>query len=247
MQIIVLHPKGKVSPVQESQMTSVLDDNVKNVSVQGCFDDCQAVVKQIFSDKLFCTDHSIAAVNSINWARILAQITYYFSAYFQLKSMLGDKFDSKKIAFSVPTGNFGDVLAGYYAKRMGLPIRGGLIVATNANDILHTFFQTGIYAKKTDAATNELLAAVETCSPAMDIVISSNFERLLYYLSSDAQAQQNESASDSELHKFATGAVSKWMSQFKSTGGISLDQVHLAIARQDFSSVSVSDDEVGLN
>ena len=162
--IYVMFPEGKTSPVQELQMTSILDDNVHNISVKGSFDDCQLLMKSIFSDLAFKETHNLAAVNSVNWTRVLAQIVYYFSAYYQLGRP--EQFD-----VCVPTGNFGNIFAGYMAKRMGLPIR-RLILATNSNDILARFFNTGVYERGGVNFTH---------SPAMDIQVSSNFERYLYY------------------------------------------------------------------
>jgi threonine synthase len=162
--IFILFPEGKTSPVQEMQMTTVLDPNVFNIAVDGSFDDCQMLMKDIFSDLEFKDEYKLGAVNSVNWARVLAQIVYYFYAWYQL---------GKPEAFdvSVPTGNFGDIFAGYIARRMGLPIN-KLILATNSNDILARFFKTGVY-QRGEVYFSE--------SPAMDIQVSSNFERYLYY------------------------------------------------------------------
>merc|ERR1719213_690573 len=148
-------------------MTSVLDANVHCVAVKGTFDDCQDIVKALFGDLDFKKEYGLGAVNSINWARIMFQITYYFYTYYKLYPNCDGE-----LSFSVPTGNFGDILAGYYAKRMGLPVK-QMIVATNSNDILHRFFTKGEYDKHPVQAT---------CSPSMDIGISSNFERYLFYL-----------------------------------------------------------------
>jgi threonine synthase len=163
MEIFILHPKGRVSDVQRRQMTTVLDSNVHNIAIEGTFDDCQAMVKALFADEPFRSAHNLTAVNSINWARIVAQIVYYFYAALQL---------GKSVSFSVPTGNFGDIYAGYLAKRMGLPIE-QLIIATNRNNILTRCLETGTYAME---------QVVPTLSPSMDIQISSNFERLIYNL-----------------------------------------------------------------
>ncbi len=162
--IFILFPQGKTSPIQEMQMTTVLDANVLNIAVEGSFDDCQMLMKDIFSDLEFKSEYKLGAVNSVNWARVLAQIVYYFYAWYQL---------DKPAAFdvAVPTGNFGNIFAAYLARQMGLPIN-KLILATNSNDILVRFFRTGIYQRG------------EVCfseSPAMDIQVSSNFERYLYY------------------------------------------------------------------
>ena len=167
MNIFVMHPRGRVSPTQERQMTSVLDKNVYNIAVDGTFDDCQNMMKRIFSDVPFKERLSLGAVNSVNWARVLAQIVYYF--YSALRVMKKER--AASVRFSVPTGNFGDILAGYYAWRMGLPVD-KLILATNENDILTRFFRTGIYS---------VSEVVPTLSPSMDIQVASNFERYLYY------------------------------------------------------------------
>ena len=166
--IFILHPHNRVSPIQERQMTTVLDGNVHNIAIEGTFDDGQCIVKELFNDLEFKTEYSLGAVNSINWARILAQVVYYFYAW----SRVSDGDTGCKLTFSVPTGNFGDIFAGYVAMRMGLPVE-RLILATNRNDILSRFVNSGIYqARKVH----------HTLSPSMDIQISSNFERYLYYL-----------------------------------------------------------------
>lgn len=165
--IFVMHPAGLVSPVQEAQMTSVLDNNVFNLAVDGTFDDCQAILKKIFNDLKFKDKHSLGSINSINWARILAQIVYYFYAGLQVMKKTGNH----AVRFSVPTGNFGDIFAGYLASKMGLPIS-KLILATNENDILSRFFMSGEYS---------IGSVNATISPSMDIQVASNFERYLYY------------------------------------------------------------------
>lgn len=166
--IFMLHPQGKVSPVQEKQMTTVLDKNVHNIAVDGTFDDCQSLVKAVFNDLEFRDKYGIGAVNSINWARIMAQIVYYFYAAFRFEEKLGDA----PLYFSVPTGNFGDIYAGYLAKKMGLPIQ-KLILATNENNILERVLKTGDYS---------IGEVFSTLSPSMDIQISSNFERFIFDL-----------------------------------------------------------------
>ncbi|NLW50616.1 MAG: threonine synthase [Candidatus Brocadiaceae bacterium] len=165
--IFILHPHGRVSPIQERQMTTVLDENVHNIAIEGIFDDCQAIVKTLASDLEFKAAASLGAVNSINWARVLAQIVYYFRACFDTCAATG----ADRVRFCVPTGNFGDILAAWYALRMGLPIE-RLILATNENDILAGFFRTGRYERG---------ALHRTLAPAMDIQVSSNFERYLYH------------------------------------------------------------------
>ncbi len=160
--IFVLYPEGKVSNLQELQMTTVPDENVHCVAVKGSFDDCQTLMKNVFGDLGFKAQHQLGAVNSVNWARVMAQIVYYGYASLRAES---------PPAFCVPTGNFGNVFAAYLARRMGFPI-GRLLVATNANDILARFFATGEYARG---------EVHFTLSPAMDIQIASNFERFLFY------------------------------------------------------------------
>ena len=162
--VFILFPHGRVSDVQRKQMTTPTDANVHTLSIDGTFDDCQALVKDMFNDTPFREDMALAGVNSINWARVMAQITYYFTAAVALGA------PDKPVAFSVPTGNFGDVFAGYVAAQMGLPIA-QLMVATNVNDILARTMQSGVYE------TGEVVA---TSSPSMDIQVSSNFERLLF-------------------------------------------------------------------
>ncbi|MEH3106424.1 MAG: threonine synthase [Sphingomonas fennica] len=164
--IFMLHPHGRVSDVQRRQMTTVLAPNVHNIAIEGSFDDAQALVKAMFADRAFADRHSLSAVNSINWARLMAQIVYYFYAAVRLGA------PERPVAFSVPTGNFGDVFAGYAAQRMGLPVA-RLIVATNVNDILHRALSAGDYSVGTVSPT---------AAPSMDIQVSSNFERLLFDL-----------------------------------------------------------------
>ena len=164
--IFVMHPHGRVAPLQEKQMTTVLDRNVFNLAVDGTFDDAQRIMKTLFRDLPFKQRYALGAVNSVNWARVLAQIVYYFYAGLKLRRATG----AATVSFTVPTGNFGDILAGYYAARLGLPVR-QLILATNENDILARFFNTGEY---------QLGTVVPTASPSMDIQVASNFERYLY-------------------------------------------------------------------
>jgi len=162
--IFMLHPDGRVSDVQRRQMTTVLAPNVHNIAIDGSFDDAQATVKRMFNDHAVTARFGIAAVNSINWARLMAQVVYYFAAALQLGA------PARKVAFAVPTGNFGDVFAGHVAAQMGLPIE-RLIVATNINDILHRALSSGDYSAGT---------VTPTAAPSMDIQVSSNFERLLF-------------------------------------------------------------------
>jgi threonine synthase len=165
--IFMLHPQGRVSEVQRRQMTTVRAPNVYNIAVEGSFDDAQAIVKTLFNDPEFSRSYNLSAVNSINWARLMAQVVYYFYSAVRLGA------PERPVAFSVPTGNFGDVFAGYVAAKMGLPIA-KLIVATNVNDILHRALTSGDYS--TGSVT-------PTATPSMDIQVSSNFERLLFDLS----------------------------------------------------------------
>lgn len=177
VEIFMLHPAGRVSDVQRVQMTTVLAPNVHNIAIDGDFDDAQAMVKRLFADRELTARHDLGAVNSINWARLMAQVVYYFASALQLGA------PGRRIAFSVPTGNFGDVFAGYVAARMGLPIE-RLVVATNVNDILYRALTSGDYSTGT---------VQPTASPSMDIQVSSNFERLLFDLGGrdgPAMAQQ---------------------------------------------------------
>ncbi|GEQ66519.1 hypothetical protein JCM33374_g182 [Metschnikowia sp. JCM 33374] len=225
--VFILYPTGRISPIQEEQMTTVEDPNVHTFSVKGTFDDCQDIVKQIFGDKEFNDKYHVGAVNSINWARILAQVTYYFYSYFQLlKSVDPSEVSSLKPRFVVPSGNFGDILAGYYAKSMGLPAD-KLIIATNENDILDRFLKTGRYEKDGEVKA--------TFSPAMDILISSNFERLLWYLIRD-----NLTDGDDEK---AGNTLNDWMTQLKSTGSVCAPDSVTSAARRDFDSERVTDSE----
>ncbi|QJD84859.1 threonine synthase [Cohnella herbarum] len=167
IQICILHPNGKVSRVQELQMTTVQDDNVLNLSVNGNFDDCQQIIKELFADIPFKTKYHLRAINSINFVRILAQSVYYFYAYLQLP----EKLRADGVNFSIPTGNFGNIFSGYLAKKMGVPIK-QLVLATNENNILERFINEGVYKPEGFRSTH---------SPSMDIQIASNFERYLYY------------------------------------------------------------------
>lgn len=235
-------------------MCTVLDLNVHNLAVNGTFDDCQDIVKAIFSDETFNKQFHLGAVNSINWARILAQITYYFYSYFALlrqQNPLNRTAKSFHVQYVVPTGNFGDILAGYYAKKMGLPIE-KLVVATNENDILDRFFRSGRYEKKPvfgseaeggeefDGVKAHEEGAKETLSPAMDILVSSNFERLLWYLAYECEGK----GSDEEKGVKAGEVVKGWMGDVKGRGGIVVSNAVLEAAKRDFASYRVSDKEV---
>ena len=251
--IFIMFPEGKVSPVQEAQMTTVLDPNVHNLAVEGTFDDCQDTVKALFADPEINKIHDLGAVNSINWARILAQITYYFYAYFSLLRQ-GAHLGPNPVKFVTPTGNFGDILAGFFAKRMGLPIE-KLVIATNENDILHRFWQTGSYSKKPlsaskaeggiphDGAKAHEDGAKETLSPAMDILVSSNFERLLWYLQLDHEVSVHQDADPATLVHKAGAQVNEWFRELKSTGSFSVKPEVLANAKNDFTTHRVSDQQ----
>jgi threonine synthase len=166
VEIFMLHPAGRISDVQRAQMTTVRAPNVHNIAIEGSFDDAQAMVKRLFADPLVTARHNLGAVNSINWARLVAQVVYYFAAALQLGA------PARSVGFSVPTGNFGDAFAGYVAARMGLPVA-KLVVATNVNDIVHRALSAGDYSVGTLSPT---------AAPSMDIQVSSNFERLLFDL-----------------------------------------------------------------
>lgn len=207
--VFILHPHGRVSDVQRRQMTTVIADNVHNIALEGNFDDCQNMVKASFSDQSFLIEgRQLVAVNSINWARIMAQIVYYFYSALALGAPFRD------VSYSVPTGNFGDIFAGYLAKQMGLPIR-NLIIATNSNDILHRCLSANDHSRK---------ALVHSLSPSMDIMVSSNFERLLF-----------------DLYKRDGEAIAQLMDKFKDTGELSIELSALEQARSLFKSHRVDD------
>jgi threonine synthase len=180
VRVFMTSPEGRMSPFQQAQMFSLLDANIHNIAIQGVFDDCQDIVKAVSNDLVFKRKYKIGTVNSINWARLLAQVVYYFAGYFQ-----ATKNDNQKVSFSVPSGNFGNVCAGHVARMMGLPIE-HLIVATNENDVLDEFFRTGVYRVRGSADTHE------TSSPSMDISKASNFERFVFdLLNRDASRVKN--------------------------------------------------------
>ena len=200
VEIFMLHPEGRVSDVQRRQMTTVHAPNVHNIAIGGSFDDAQAMVKRIFADPTVTANHRIGAVNSINWARLMAQVVYYFAAALQLGA------PERRVAFSVPTGNFGDVFAGYVAAQMGLPVA-RLVVATNVNDILHRALAEGDYSRG---------AVTATAAPSMDIQVSSNFERLLFDL-----AGRDGAAMAAQMAGFeASGAMRLGSSQREGAAGL---------------------------
>lgn len=170
VRVFMLSPHGRMSPFQQAQMFSLTDPNIHNIAIEGVFDDCQDIVKAVSNDLDFKRHHKIGTVNSINWARLLAQVVYYFAGYFQAT---GD--NDQRVSFTVPSGNFGNVCAGHVARQMGLPIH-RLVVATNENDVLDEFFRTGVYRVRGSADTHE------TSSPSMDISKASNFERFVFDL-----------------------------------------------------------------
>lgn len=170
VRVFMTSPAGRMSPFQQAQMFSLQDENIHNIAVEGVFDDCQDMVKAVSNDLDFKRKYKIGTVNSINWARLLAQVVYYFAGYFQATESNGER-----VSFTVPSGNFGNVCAGHVARMMGLPIQ-QLVVATNENDVLDEFFRTGIYRVRASADTHE------TSSPSMDISKASNFERFVFDL-----------------------------------------------------------------
>jgi threonine synthase len=199
--VFMLHPKGRVSDVQRRQMTTVLSPNIHNIALEGAsFDDCQALVKAMFNSPEFSGRFALSAVNSINWARLMAQVVYYFYAAVRLGA------PERPVAFSVPTGNFGDVFAGYVAAKMGLPIA-KLIVATNVNDILHRALSQGDYSQGT---------VIPTPAPSMDIQVSSNFERLLFDLGG-----RDGNALAAQMHGFEASKAMR-LSNAQRDGGASL-------------------------
>jgi len=206
--LIVLHPKGRISDVQRRQMTTTKALNIRNIAVEGTFDDAQAMVKALFADQEFSTRHKLAAINSINWVRIAVQAAYYVAASLAL--------NRDDLEFSVPTGNFGDIFAGYVAKKMGLKA-GRLLAATNSNDIVARAILTGEYARTKVAAT---------MSPAMDIQVASNFERLLF-----------------ECYDRDANRIRALMKQFEETGSMTIEPAALAKIQQGFSANRVHEVE----
>ncbi|WP_299180131.1 threonine synthase [uncultured Neptuniibacter sp.] len=208
LDIFILHPHNRVSEVQRRQMTTIIKDNVFNIALEGNFDDCQQMVKDSFANQDFLKGMKLGAVNSINWARIMSQIVYYFSASLAVGG------PHREVSFSVPTGNFGDIFAGYLAKQMGLPVK-QLVVATNRNDILHRVISGN------DMSKGEL---VHTLSPSMDIMVSSNFERMLF----DVYGRNGEEISD-------------LMARF-SKESVELDSARWEKVRELFDSYAVDDE-----
>ncbi|MBL4802503.1 MAG: threonine synthase [Emcibacter sp.] len=207
--IFMLHPRGLVSDVQRKQMTTVMSSNVHNLAVDGNFDDCQAMVKALFNDHSFRDDITLSAVNSINWARVMAQIVYYFTSAVALGA------PDREVSYTVPTGNFGDIYAGYVAKQMGLPIK-QLVVATNRNDILTRVLMSGEY---------RVGNVSPTISPSMDIQVSSNFERLLY-----------------NIYDGSGDDVCRLMDSLQKTGSFTIDPPQLEKAQQVFDAIQVDEE-----
>lgn len=207
--VFILFPDGRVSDIQRKQMTTPADNNVHALALDGDFDDCQARLKDMFNDFEFRDGVKLAGVNSINWARVLAQVVYYFSSAVSLGA------PHRKVSFTVPTGNFGDIFAGYIAKRMGLPIE-QLVIATNQNDILHRTMETGAYTKE---------GVTPSISPSMDIQVSSNFERALF----DAYDREGS-------------VVAQLMEDLKD-GSFTISQCAMEMLRENFASGRASEEE----
>ena len=208
--VCILYPHGRVSEVQRRQMTTPVEDNVHALAVDGDFDDCQAALKEMFADRAFAEEVGLSAVNSINWGRVLAQVVYYFTSAVSLGA------PHRAVSFTVPTGNFGDIFAGYIAKRMGLPVE-KLVIATNQNDILHRTMESGAYTKE---------GVTPSISPSMDIQVSSNFERALF----DAYGRDGN-------------AVAQLMDELKSSGGFPISQGAIGALRDTYASGRVSEEE----
>ena len=208
-EVFILHPAGRVSEVQRRQMTTVTSPNVHNLAVEGTFDDCQDIVKALFADETFRDRRNLSAVNSINWARVMAQIVYYVTSSVRLGGGPG-----RPVAFSVPTGNFGNVFAGYGAQRMGTPIS-QFVVASNRNDILTRFLTTG---------TMTIGEVHPTLSPSMDIQVSSNLERLLF-----------------EIHGRDGAAIAEMMARFRAEGTVSMDAARLELLAEHWSAGRIDD------
>ena len=206
--LFVLHPHNKISNIQRKIMTTIGGANIYNIAIEGSFDDCQKIVKELFNENSFRSKINMSGVNSINWARIVCQIVYYFYSFFRLKK--------NNICFSVPTGNFGDIYAGYFAKKMGLPIN-KLIVATNKNDILQRVINTGEYKPDKVKAT---------ITPSMDIQVASNFERLLYYILDESDSK-----------------VGSLMNDLSSKSIFNLEKKEIDKIKKDFEAVKVTDEE----
>ncbi len=209
LDVFVLHPAGRVSEVQRRQMTTVLSPNIHNIALEGTFDDCQDMVKALFADAVFREEHRLGAVNSINWGRVVAQVVYYVTSGLALGAT-----ETRPVSFAVPTGNFGNVLSGWVAKQMGLPV-GQLVIGSNRNDILTRLVDTG---------TMQITSVVPTMSPSMDIQVSSNFERVLF-----------------ELNGRDGGLTAEQMAHFRQSGRLALESDQLGELRASFAAASVDE------
>jgi threonine synthase len=205
VRVFMTSPHGRMSPFQQAQMFSLMDENIHNIAIEGVFDDCQDLVKAVSNDLDFKTQYKIGTVNSINWARLLAQVVYYFAGYFQATTA-----NSQKVIFTVPSGNFGNVCAGHVARMMGLPVD-TLVAATNENDVLDEFFRTGVYRVRGSADTHE------TSSPSMDISKASNFERFIF-----------------DLLNRDSGRVAELFSQVQVQGGFDLSPQIVPFMQEQF-------------
>ena len=227
VRVFMTSPHGRMSPFQQAQMFSLLDENIHNIAIEGVFDDCQDIVKAVSNDLEFKKKYKIGTVNSINWARLLAQVVYYFAGYFQATTA-----NSQQVSFTVPSGNFGNVCAGHVARMMGLPVA-KLVVATNENDVLDEFFRTGVYRVRGTADTHE------TSSPSMDISKASNFERFVFDLLGRDTAQTQALFGDAlnRQGRFDLSADPRFADAAKRYGFVSGNSTHanrLATIRQVF-------------
>jgi threonine synthase len=227
VRVFMTSPHGRMSPFQQAQMFSLLDENIHNIAIEGVFDDCQDIVKAVSNDLEFKKKFKIGTVNSINWARLLAQVVYYFAGYFQATAS-----NDQKVSFTVPSGNFGNVCAGHVARMMGLPVA-QLVVATNENDVLDEFFRTGIYRVRGTADTHE------TSSPSMDISKASNFERFVFDLLGRDASQTKALFGDAlnQQGRFDLSADPRFAEAAKRYGFVSGKSTHanrLATIRQVF-------------
>ena len=216
VRVFMTSPNGRMSPFQQAQMFSLMDENIHNIAVDGVFDDCQDIVKAVSNDLDFKRQYKIGTVNSINWARLMAQVVYYFAGYFQATAS-----NAEEISFTVPSGNFGNVCAGHVARMMGLPIA-QLVVATNENDVLDEFFRTGVYRVRGSSDTHE------TSSPSMDISKASNFERFVFDLTG-RDGSQTKALFHDQLNatgSFDLSASSAFQSAAKTYGFVSGKSTH---------------------
>ena len=232
VRVFMTSPAGRMSPFQQAQMFSLMDDNIHNIAVDGVFDDCQDMVKAVSNDLVFKSKYKIGTVNSINWARLMAQVVYYFAGYLQ-----ATRNSSEKVSFTVPSGNFGNVCAGHVARMMGLPIH-HLVVATNENDVLNEFFRTGVYRVRASVDTHE------TSSPSMDISKASNFERFVFDLlgrdSTQTKALFGDSLSTSGKFDLSQSAdFAKAAGQYGFVSGKSTHADRLATIRNTYEQFGV--------